>query len=327
VVSLPEKFRINKDFSAFSGQDRPLDLILIAIWLVAGVLVIYLPVLNTLPVRYVITLPLLLFMPGYCFIAALFSKVSDISLIERVALSFGFSFALVSLIGLVLNFTPWGIRLNPIVLSLTGFTLLMILVAYYRRANLPTEERFNVPFHALERTIHQELLPPGESKINHFLSVVLVLTVLVAILTTGYVIVFPQEGERFSELYILGENRTADDYPASLVAGHNYPMYIGVGNYEHRNITYTVETWMTREEFDNRNNLSSVKAMDLTDRLSFALGHNEIRVLPVNLSVEKTGYNRVEFLLFNDSVPGPEVIGSDRINASYRNVNLWITVQ
>ncbi len=290
-------------------------------------LVIYLPVLNTLPVRYVITLPLLLFIPGYCFIAALFSNVSDISLTERVALSFGFSFALVSLIGLVLNFTPWGIRLDPIVLSLTGFTLLMILVAYYRRAHLPPEERFNVPFQALEQTIHKEVLPLKESKINHFLSVVLLISVLVALLTTGYVIVFPQEGERFSELYILGENRTAGNYPTSLVAEHHYPMYIGVGNYEHRNITYTVETWMIQEEVDNRNDLSSVKAMDLNDRLSFALGHNEIRILPFNLSVGKTGYNRVEFLLFNDSVPGPEVVGTDRINASYRSVNLWITVQ
>jgi len=325
VVPLSEKFRIKKVFSAFSGQDHFMDLTLIIIWLVASVLVIYLPVLNALPVRYVLTLPLLLFIPGYCFIAALFPQVSDISLIERIALSFGFSFALVSLIGLVLNFTLWGIRLDPIVLSLTGFTLLMILVAYYRRSHLPVEERFKVPFHALERTIHQEL-SSGESKIDHFLSVVLVISILVAILTTGYVIVFPQEGERFSEFYILGENRTADYYPTFIVAGHNYPMYTGVGNYEHRNINYTIETWITQEEFDYRNNLSSVKAMDLNNRLSFALGHNEIRVLPVNLSVEKTGYNRVEFLLFNDSVPGPEVTGSDRINASYRNVNLWITV-
>jgi uncharacterized membrane protein len=323
---LSEKFRIKKVFSAFSGKDSPLDLILITIWLVASVLVIYLPVLNAHPVRYVLTLPLLFFIPGYCFIAALFPQVSDISPIERIALSFGFSVALVSLIGLVLNFTPWGIRLDPIVASLTGFTLLMILVAYYRRSHLPVEKRFTVQFHTLERTIHQELLPSGESRIGHFLSIVLVISILVAILTTGYVIVFPHEGERFSEFYILGENRTAEYYPTIMVAGNNYPMFIGVGNHEQRNINYTIETWMTREDFDYRNNLSSVKTMDLHDRLSFALGHNETRVLPVNLSVEKNEYNRVEFLLFNDSIPGTEVIGSDRINASYRNVNLWITV-
>jgi hypothetical protein len=32
----------------------------------------------------------------------------------------------------------------------------------------------------------------------------------------------------------------------------------------------------------------------------------------------------VEFLLFNESVPGFNVTGSDRINASYRNLHLWV---
>ena len=322
---MSEKFRIKKVFSAFSGQDHLLDLILIMIWLVASVMVIYLPILNALPVRYVLTLPLLLFIPGYCFIAALFPQVSDISLIERIALSFGFSFALVSLIGLVLNFTLWGIRLDPIVLSLTGFTLLMILVAYYRRSHLPVEERFNVPFQALERTIHQEL-SSGESKIDHFLSVVLVISILVAILTTGYVIVFPQEGERFSEFYILGENRTSANFPDLIIAGQNYPMYIGVGNHEYRNMNYTIETWNLRTEFDTVTNTTTISAMDPNDWVSLTLAHNQTKIVPYNLSLKNTGYDRLEFLLFNESVPGPEVIGRDRINASYRNLHLWITV-
>ena len=324
---MSEKFRIKKVFSVFSGQDHFLDLILIMIWLVACVLVIYLPILNTLPVRIVLTLPLLFFIPGYCFIAALFPKVSDISLIERIALSFGFSIALVSLIGLGLNFTQWGIRLDPIVISITAFTLLMILVAYYRRANLPFEKRFNIPFHALKSRIHQEFLPSGESKISRFLSVLLVIIIFIAILTTIYVIVFPKEGERFSEFYILGDNRTADDYPSFIIAGRNYPMYIGIGNHEYRYINYTIETWMAQEDIDKLTNISSVKEMDLNNRLSLTLAHNETSVFPFNLSVKKTGYNRLEFLLFNDSVPGPDVIGRNRINASYRNVNLWITVR
>ncbi len=50
-------------------------------------------------------------------------------------------------------------------------------------------------------------------------------------------------------------------------------------------------------------------------------------IIPYNLSLNKTGYNRVEFLLFNETVPGPEVTGSDRINASYRDLHLWVTVK
>jgi uncharacterized membrane protein len=325
-VPVSEKFHLSKRVSAFLGQDHLHDLILMVMWLIASVLVIYLPVLNTLPVRIVLTLPLFLFIPGYCFIAALFPRAREISVAERIALSIGFSVALVSLMGLVLNFTPGGIRLDPVVLSITLFTVLMILVAWYRRDHLPGDERFMVSFLTLGRSINHGLLPQNESRTDRILSGILVISVLAAVLTAGFVIAFPQEGERYSELFILGENRTADDYPSFMVEGRGYPMYIGVGNHEDRNITYSIERWMMREEFDTGKNLSSVKTMDLVDRQSFTLVHNETRVLPVILSAGKTEYNRVEFLLFNETVPGSEVAGSDRINASYRHVNLWITV-
>ena len=50
-------------------------------------------------------------------------------------------------------------------------------------------------------------------------------------------------------------------------------------------------------------------------------------VIPSTLSLNKTGYNRGEFLVFNESVPGPAVTGSDRINASYRDRYLLATVR
>ena len=203
----------------------------------------------------------------------------------------------------------------------------MILVAHYRRALLPAEERFRIPFSAIAGRIRQEFLPPGRAGVDRFLSVVLTLVIIVAIITTVYVIVAPKEGERFSEFYILGENQTATDYPDQIIAGQNYPMYIGVGNHEYRNMTYTIETWMLRTEFDNVTNTSHIMAMDPIDRLSLTLAHNETTIIPYNLSVKKTGYNRVEFLLFNESVPGLEVTGSDRINASYRDLHLWVTVE
>jgi hypothetical protein len=63
--------------------------------------------------------------------------------------------------------------------------------------------------------------------------------------------------------------------------------------------------------------------MDPNDRLTFTLAHNETRTIPYNLSVKRTGYDRAEFLLFNEIVPNFNVAGSDRINASYRNLHLW----
>ena len=327
MIPLSEKTYIEKIYSVFFEQEFPLDLTLVIVWLAASIVAIYLPILNETTLRIVLTLPIVLFIPGYCLIAALFPKDGNIDLIERIALSIGLSIAVVPLIGLGLNFTPWGIRLETIVISLTFFTWAMILVAYYRRAILPYEEQFRMPFSAISFRILKVFLPQGKSRVDRLLSVVLTVVAIVAILTTLCVIFFPQEGERFTEFFILGENRTAANYPDAIRPGQNYPMYIGIGNHEYRDTSYTIETWLLRTEFNNVTNTSHIIAMDPNDRVSFTIAHNETKIIPYNLSVRKTGYDRVEFLLFNESVPGFDVTGKDRINASYRDLHLWETVK
>ena len=37
-------------------------------------------------------------------------------------------------------------------------------------------------------------------------------------------------GAQFSELYLLGPNQTAANYPSNIVVGQNYSVYVGVGN-------------------------------------------------------------------------------------------------
>ena len=322
---MSEKTGREKILSAFFGQEFPLDLGLVVVWLAASVITIYLPALSETPLRIVLALPVLLFIPGYCLIAILFPKNDDLGLVERIMLSIGFSIAIVPLIGFGLNFTPWGIRLEPLVIAIILLTWVMVLIAHYQRAVLPGEERFRVSFSAIAGRIREEFLPGEEKGVDRFLSVVLALVIIAVILATVYVIVVPKEGaERFSEFYILGKNQTAAEYPDRIIPAENYPMYIGVGNHEHRTQTYTVETWVLRTEFDNVTNSSAIVEMDPNDRLSLTLAHNETKIIPFTLFVIKPGYDRVEFLLFNESVPGPQVTGSDRINASYRNLHLWV---
>jgi hypothetical protein len=81
----------------------------------------------------------LLFLPGFAFIKALFpAKVpiktssENMDTIERIALSFGMSLALVPITGLILNYTPWGIRLTPITLSLLALTVVFATAAILR---------------------------------------------------------------------------------------------------------------------------------------------------------------------------------------------------
>jgi len=74
-----------------------------------------------------------LFLPGYSLIEALYPREDELSPLERLALSIGLSLALVPLVGLVLNYTPWGIRLDPIMAALSTLTLALLLVASYRK--------------------------------------------------------------------------------------------------------------------------------------------------------------------------------------------------
>ena len=97
--------------------------------------------------RYVLGTIFILWLPGYTFIKALFPqsrhpKTTEKNLdpIERVALSLGMSIALVPMIGLLLNYTPWGIRLTPIVLSLLSLTITFATAAILREHQTQTKE-------------------------------------------------------------------------------------------------------------------------------------------------------------------------------------------
>ena len=81
----------------------------------------------------------------------------------------------------------------------------------------------------------------GSITVDRLLSGVLVLAILTAILSTVYVIAVPKQSEHFSEFYIPGENTMAAEYPDLIITGQNYPMFIGIGNHEYRNMNYTIE--------------------------------------------------------------------------------------
>jgi len=326
VIPMPEDIPVHKISRALHEPEGMADLALAVLWLVASTMVIFLPVINESPISYLFFLPILLFIPGYCILAALFPKSDDIGFAERSALSFGLSIVLSPLIGLVEDFTLGVIQMDLVVLILLIISGVMILVAFLRRAILPPEQRFGITFSQIRDVIREGLFHPESDRIDRLLRGILVLVIIIAISTTIYVIASPKESENFSEFYLLDENRMAADYPNQIVAGLQYPMYIGVGNHEYRNMTYTIETWATQTEFNNLTNSTTILAMDPLESSLFVLSHNETVEIPYNLSVKKAGYNHVEFLLFNETVPGPDVQGSDRINASYRDLHLWITV-
>ena len=62
-----------------------------------------------------------------------------------------------------------------------------------------------------------------------FFVVVAVVSLLVASPALSRVLVYPRT-EFFTELYILGPNDMAEDYPYNLSSGQSYSVYLGIGN-------------------------------------------------------------------------------------------------
>ena len=246
--------------------------------------------------RILLGLPFILFFPGYTLIAALFPKRTQLDSIERIALSFGLSIAVVPLIGLILNYTPWGIRLYPILVSLTGFIIAMSVVAWIRRSyTLPSERltiTININFSSFA----------SQTKLDKVLTIALICAIIGAIGTLIYVIAMPKVGEKFTEFYILGEGGKAEGYPGELVVGETGYVILGIVNHEYEPVTYTAQVLIGNE------NNESIGPVTLT--------HEEKWENKVNFTSSEAGENiKVQFLLFRDDQLDP-----------YRSLHLWIDV-
>lgn len=132
--------------------------------------------------------------------------------IERGAISIRLSIASGALIGLLLNFMPWGIRLESILASVSACTLIAVAVAAMRRLELS-------PRGALPGSLSRVGFPrtrgvprtrqPGDATLD----VLLVISVLLATASVGYAVALPMQGEEFTELSLL-----TDDEERGLVA-------------------------------------------------------------------------------------------------------------
>lgn len=185
--------------------------------------------------RIIFGLCLVLFFPGYTLLSALFPRKGDLAGVERIALSFGLSIAVVPLMGLILNYTLWGITLYPILISITGFILACSAVAWRRQLRLPLEERFSITFNF---KLPQWARMGGVDKA---LSVGLAVAIVASLGFLAYVIAQPTPSEKFTEFYVLGPEGKAENYPRELMVGEEATVILGIVNHEHQPTSYRVE--------------------------------------------------------------------------------------
>ncbi len=298
-------------------RERPYDLLIcIVLALVLVALVLFVP--DSLA-RQILGLVFVLFLPGYAATAALFPENDQIDGIERVALSFGLSIAIVPLIGLALNFTPFGIRLDPILASVSAFIIAASLIGWYRRVSIPEDERFAI-------VVDFEMDWKGMPMVDKLLTIGIAVMLIASVVVLAWAVTTPREGETFTQLALLGPSGMASDYPHNLTVDEDARVLLSVKSFEHQPMNYTVVIVLTNatdynftvDDYSIDWGLTNAMTPHSAIAQNFSIDHLEYYNQTFDFNVVGEGTWKLQFLLFTE--------GQEFTQNAYRSVHLWLNI-
>lgn len=351
----------------------PPDMAVVAGYVVCFDLLVAASLLEETPLRPLLALPFLFFLPGYVIVAVLFpthggdaagsephggdrregnqreaagdrhdgwrvrfppldagpraaaAAISSrrIDLVERAALSFGASVAVLPWFGLFLAETPWGFRTSAVTGGLSTLVLAGAAVGTVRRLQQPEDERFGVPLRRWIATLRAAVVQPARP-LDAAVNAALVLSVVVALSTLVYGLSMPNHQAAYTDFYLVTENDSgtvvAADYPTEFTLGEGQPVTIGIENREGRPVTYGVAIELQRVRLD-AGSATVLEEQELA-RLRADVDADATWTRRQPIVPELVGEDlRVQFYLYEGeppSDPSPET--------AYRHLYLWIDV-
>lgn len=175
-------------------------------------------------ISIVLTLPLVLVVPGYVLTEALFPRRA-LETFQRVAFTIALSLAVTILSGFLLNQLPSGLRLFPWAIWLGLFTVIFSLLAYLRRRKQLLAAQAQVDQTIMVRAVHR-----SQPQISAF--VLFGLAMLVIVLSVLYSVVGAEQQSHpgFTNLSVL---------PA-IKAGNSCAVSIRLQSFELASVSYRV---------------------------------------------------------------------------------------
>lgn len=280
------------------------------------------------PVRLALALPLVLLLPGYALVSALFpeGETEDgpgYGALERIVLSVGLSLVIVPIAAYLANFTPYGIRLTPLVVAIVGWTVVLAVLGLLRRARLAPEDRYRLRWPASTTTLPslftlqqrglEDRRSPFEPETGRqlLLNVALVVSVVVLVAGAAYMAVAAPslpDTEPHTEYYLVAENDTGnlttDALPTELSSGSSEPITVGIENHEGETQSYT--TVVLQQEVtltDNGTTVESVDSEEELDRFETTVENGDTERVGYELGPTASGEVHVWFLLYQGDVP------------------------
>ncbi|QLG60390.1 DUF1616 domain-containing protein [Halorarum salinum] len=310
------------------------------------------------PLRTAAVAPILLFLPGYALVAAIYPErrlrkenragddgvVVPSGVIEeglppsvRVGLSVAASIAIVPAVVLALSVATGGIGARQTLLVLAPLTVALTLLAFVRRIRLPDDERMGVPplthllgaavspFTVHDRNLSRSATFEATNARGLLLNLFLVAGVLVLVSSVGIAYVYPTEEEGFTELYLVTQSDDgefdASGYPTEFTTGGDgEPLYVSIGNHEGEEQSYTVVAELQRVE-ETANGTTVTEEAELT-RETRTVAPGETARIEHRPQPPFAGQRlRMQYLLYRGDAPQDPT----RENA-YRHVQLWVSV-
>ncbi|WP_225317791.1 DUF1616 domain-containing protein [Haloferax sp. CBA1148] len=289
-------------------------------------------------VRTMVGVPILLFLPGYSLLLALYPgkeekhertspdfrptrRGSGVSVLERLALAFGMSIALLPIAGLVLLWSGFELNLTTVLSSLSAIIVVGIAVGEFRRLRLDPNDRFHIPLRYWYNEVTESFNRP--SKFDSVLNVALAIAVVFAVASVGYTVFTPSGGEAYSSITLLTQDASgeyvASGYPSSLSTDESTELYVSVSNYEGEETTYTLVAELQRLNLDGE--MAVVERQQLGQR-SETIGDGETWQTRHSFTPQLTGENfRLTYFLYKGDAPE-----DPSVETAYRSTYIWLSV-
>ncbi len=283
------------------------DLVFSALLAVLGALCVM--IRAPLAFRIIVSVLILLFVPGYLFILVLVPRREDVSLVLRFGLSVVCSVAQIGMLSLLLSLSPVGLSAQTLAVQMGLLISILIVIAAWRRQTIVTlgeEPYIPGPPTWLYTSFGKTPLSPTR--------LFFIAAILLAAGTVCLSFVVPAPQERFTELI-------AYDYALPDI-GSNASLLIEVRNHEGVPVNYSLVTLLMHQtdnaEF-NRTVSSPVGLLNWTTvPVNDGASGSVVLSVPPNGT---SGANRLDVLLFPTDPQSSMSIG--QLNAlSYRNLSI-----
>lgn len=119
-------------------------------------------------------------------------------------------------------------------------------------------------------------------KVERLISIIIMIGIILGIIGIFYIMLNPNEGDNYTEFYLLGTNGKAGDYPTHLTTGETGKLTLGIVNHEYSNTSYLLKITKNNETLKEE---------------SFTLENNQNKSMPFEFKAE-TGQYKIQFDLY-----------------------------